>query len=64
MFQNYQEKVNNVGGDANDAEVVQDGVQDECQVDGDEWRQEEGEDLKWRNESAERKNSMTSLFKF
>ncbi len=36
MFQNYQEKVNNVGGDANDAEVVQDGVQDEGQVDGDE----------------------------
>ena len=46
MNQNYQEKVDNVGGDANDAEVVQDGVQDEGQVDGDERREEEGEDLK------------------
>ena len=46
MNQNYQEKVDYVGGDANDAEVVQDGVQDEGQVDGDERREEEGEDLK------------------
>jgi len=42
---------------------VQDGVQDEGQVDWDERGDEEGEDLKWRNESDERKSVTLFILK-
>ncbi len=42
---------------------MQDGVQDEGQVDWDERGDEEGEDLKWRNESDERKSVTLFILK-